>query len=145
MAVLYVDLDGFKQINDAHGHEAGDALLQSTTQRLRKCIRDCDTVSRQGGDEFVVLLADVAQREDVVKAAQRILRSISKPHQIGPHDLKVGASIGISLFPDDAVDADSLLRQADAALYRAKASGRGRYCFCGASPAGEKTARTAAS
>jgi diguanylate cyclase (GGDEF)-like protein/PAS domain S-box-containing protein len=129
VAVLYIDLDGFKQVNDAHGHEMGDALLQSVTQRLRKCIRDCDTVSRLGGDEFVVLLSEVTRQDDVVKAAQRILRAVSKPHRIGTHDATVGASIGISVFPEEAADPESLLRQADAAMYRAKTAGRGTYCF----------------
>ncbi len=143
VAVLYVDLDGFKQVNDEHGHDAGDVLLQSVTQRLRKCVRDCDTLSRQGGDEFVVLLSEIAHQDDVTKAARRILRSISKPHRVGSRDLKIGASIGISLFPEDAADAESLLRQADAAMYRAKSNGRRTYCFWRGEP--PSTSRQAAS
>ena len=129
VAVLFLDLDGFKLINDTRGHAVGDRLLQSVSKRLRKCIRDADTVSRIGGDEFVVLLSDVAGPKDAAVSAERILDSLTFPHLIDGVALHVTASIGISLCPGDASNADTLIANADAAMYEAKASGRKRYLF----------------
>ena len=138
VAVLYLDLDGFKLINDTQGHAVGDKLLQSVTARLLACVRDCDTVSRMGGDEFVILLPEVHQAEDTAMAARRILQSMGEPHTIDGLELMVTASIGISLYPDDAGSAGELLANADGAMYEAKSSGRAGYVFYPAVDAGEE-------
>jgi diguanylate cyclase (GGDEF)-like protein/PAS domain S-box-containing protein len=126
-AMLFLDLDGFKHINDSLGHSVGDRLLQSIAGRLVDCARASDTVSRQGGDEFIVLLADMQQPEDAAIAARRILNAISAAHSIDHHDLHVTASIGVSVYPDDGKDAETLIKNADNAMYRAKADGRNTY------------------
>jgi len=105
VAVLFLDVDGFKHINDSLGHAIGDKLLQSISKRLEKCIRGGDTVSRQGGDEFVALLSEVERAEDTVPVASRMLQALGEVHSIDGHDLHVTASIGISIFPDDGPDA----------------------------------------
>ncbi len=129
VALLYLDLDGFKLINDTRGHAVGDELLKSVTERLLACVRECDTVSRMGGDEFVVLLSAVNQPEDAAITANRILQSLSMPHSIDPADVRVTASIGISIYPDDARSPVELLSNADAAMYEAKTSGTAKYIF----------------
>ena len=105
LAILFLDLDGFKYINDSLGHSFGDQLLKSVSQRLIGAVRDSDTVSRQGGDEFVILLSDLQMPEEASTAAIRLLHSVLEPHALGPHDLHVTASIGVSVFPDDGDDA----------------------------------------
>jgi diguanylate cyclase (GGDEF)-like protein/PAS domain S-box-containing protein len=120
VAVLFLDLNGFKHINDSLGHPAGDKLLQSVARRLSDCVRAPDTVSRQGGDEFVVLLQEVRQAEDIAIAASRMLRAVEKAHSIDDHELHVTASIGVSLYPDDGLDAETLIKNADTAMYQAK-------------------------
>ena len=129
VALLYLDLDGFKLINDTKGHAVGDKLLKSVSERLISCVRECDTVSWVGGDEFVVLLTDVAGPESAGATASRILRSLNLPHTLDGFELKASASIGISLYPGDAEDADQLLANADAAMYEAKSGGRTQYVF----------------
>lgn len=129
VALLFLDLDGFKQINDSFGHAAGDKLLQSIAKRLQGCVRRTDTVSRQGGDEFVVLLSEVQRSEDVATLARHIVESVSESHSIDGHILNVTASVGISIFPDNGVDAETLLQNADAAMYHAKENGRRGYRF----------------
>jgi diguanylate cyclase len=130
LAVLYVDLDNFKDINDSFGHSVGDQLLQSAAKRLEKCIRHSDTVSRQGGDEFVVLLSEVESLQDAACVSEKLIKAMAEPHLIEDHELKVTLSIGISLFPDDAADAEALLTNADTAMYHAKRVGRNCYkCF----------------
>ena len=130
MALLYVDLDRFKHINDSLGHAVGDQLLQSAARRLLDCVRSSDTVSRHGGDEFVVLLAEVMHPQDAVICADKMIRALESPHQIGTHELHVSASIGIATFPGDAEDVESLIRNADVAMYQAKTNGRNGYqCF----------------
>jgi diguanylate cyclase (GGDEF)-like protein/PAS domain S-box-containing protein len=129
VAVLFLDLDGFKHINDSLGHPVGDKLLQSIGKRLTATVRGADTVSRQGGDEFVVLLADLAQAEDAVTMAARILRTVAMPHSVDPHDLHVTTSIGVSVYPDDGEDAETLIKNADTAMYQAKENGRQSYQF----------------
>jgi diguanylate cyclase (GGDEF)-like protein len=129
VAVLFLDLDGFKHINDSLGHAFGDKLLQSVARRLVKCVRACDTVSRQGGDEFVVLLSEVARPENPAITAERILKAITEGHSIDQNDVHVTASIGISVYPDDGLDAETLLKNADTAMYQAKADGRQSYKF----------------
>ena len=129
IAVLFLDLDGFKHINDSLGHPIGDKLLQSIARRLTDCLRTSDTVSRQGGDEFVVLLAEIEQIEDIAFAARRILQSIAAPHAIDSHELYVTATIGISVHPDDGLDGATLIKNADTAMYHAKEHGRQSYEF----------------
>jgi diguanylate cyclase (GGDEF)-like protein/PAS domain S-box-containing protein len=129
VAVLFLDLDGFKHINDSLGHAIGDKLLQSIAKRLVGCVRGSDTVSRQGGDEFVVLLAEVQQSGDVSSTARRMLRAVAAPHIIDQHELHVTTSIGVSVFPDDGQDAETLIKNADTAMYQAKEKGRQSYQF----------------
>ena len=129
VAVLFLDLDGFKHINDSLGHPTGDKLLQSIAKRLVGCVRTSDTVSRQGGDEFVVLLTESRQWEDAVVVAERILKAVAQSHPIETHDLHVTTSIGVSVYPDDGEDAETLIRNADIAMYQAKERGRNSYQF----------------
>ena len=127
VALLYVDLDRFKQTNDSLGHNVGDLLLQGVAKKLLACVRSSDTVSRLGGDEFVLVLADVHGAADAASCAEKILHALSGGFLIGDLNLNVTASIGIALYPAHAGDADTLLRHADAAMYRAKYSGRASY------------------
>ncbi|WP_189941928.1 EAL domain-containing protein [Sulfuriferula thiophila] len=129
LAVLFMDLDRFKTINDSLGHLVGDKLLQSVAHRLTACVRGSDTVSRQGGDEFIVLLADVENANAAGHSATKILTALAENHCIAEHDLNVTLSIGISIFPDDGEDAETLLKNADAAMYHAKENGRNNYQF----------------
>ncbi|MDP9142296.1 MAG: EAL domain-containing protein, partial [Pseudomonadota bacterium] len=129
LALLFLDMDRFKHINDSLGHTIGDRLLQSVATRLRACVRSSDTVSRQGGDEFVILLSDIARPADAEISAEKILVALASPHSVDHHNLYVSASIGIATFPDDGVDADTLLQHADLAMYQAKANGRNNVQF----------------
>ncbi len=129
VAVLFLDLDGFKYINDSLGHPTGDKLLQSIAKRLVDCIRGSDSVSRQGGDEFVVLLLELEQAEDAAITARRMLHAVAQPHFIDQHDLHVTSSIGVSVYPDDGRDAATLIRNADTAMYQAKENGRRSFQF----------------
>jgi diguanylate cyclase (GGDEF)-like protein/PAS domain S-box-containing protein len=129
LAVLFLDLDGFKHINDSLGHPLGDKLLQSVARRLVDCARSSDTVSRQGGDEFVVLLSEVQEPEDAVLAASRMLKAVAEAHSIDEHDLHVTTSIGVSIFPEDGADAQTLIQNADTAMYQAKENGRQSYQY----------------
>ncbi len=129
VAVLFLDLDGFKHINDSLGHPTGDRLLQSIAQRLVSCVRLSDTVSRQGGDEFVILLSEIEQAEDAAVAARRMLDAVAQAHSIDQHDLHVTTSIGVSVCPDDGLDAETLIKNADTAMYQAKENGRQSYQF----------------
>jgi diguanylate cyclase (GGDEF)-like protein len=123
VAVLFIDLDGFKGINDAHGHDAGDAVLKSVAQRFRQVVRADDTIARRGGDEFLAILKDVEGAQSAQALAQRILDALAVPTAHGEKALRVGASIGIAIFPEHAVTADDMLRAGDAAMYEAKRSG----------------------
>lgn len=129
VAVLFLDLDGFKRINDSLGHPIGDKLLQSIAKRLVGCVRGTDTISRQGGDEFVVLLSKLEQSEDTANTASRMLRAVADPYSIEQHELHVTASIGVSVYPDDGLDAETLIKNADTAMYQAKENGRHSYQF----------------
>jgi diguanylate cyclase (GGDEF)-like protein len=129
VAVLFLDLDGFKHINDSLGHPIGDKLLQSISKRLVSCVRSSDTVSRQGGDEFVVLLSEMEQQEDAAISAIRVLEAVAEAHSIDHHDLHLTASIGVSVYPDDGLDAETLIKNADTAMYQAKENGRQSYQF----------------
>jgi diguanylate cyclase (GGDEF)-like protein len=128
-ALLYIDLDHFKRVNDSVGHTAGDQLLTIVAQRLRSCIKDGDTVARLGGDEFTVILRNVAEPDAASSVAQRIIESLQLPVNIAGRDCYVCASIGITLFPDDATMIEDLMRNADTAMYRAKDLGRSRMTF----------------
>jgi diguanylate cyclase (GGDEF)-like protein/PAS domain S-box-containing protein len=129
VAVLFVDLDQFKRINDSLGHEVGDKLLRSVAGRLIASVRQSDTVCRFGGDEFVVLLSQVEQVEGAAISARKILRAVAAPHIIGDRSLDISVSIGGSIYPGDGRDSETLLSQADAAMYEAKLHGRNRYEF----------------
>jgi diguanylate cyclase (GGDEF)-like protein/PAS domain S-box-containing protein len=129
LAVLFLDLDGFKNVNDSMGHAIGDKLLQSVAKRLVGCVRASDTVSRQGGDEFVVLLSEMEHLGDAAITATRMLHAVAAVHSIDQHDLHITASIGASVYPDDALDADTLIKHADTAMYQAKENGRHGYQF----------------
>ncbi len=129
MAVLFIDLDNFKTVNDSLGHHVGDDLLREVARRIAATVRDSDLVSRLGGDEFVVVLSEIVSSEDASLVAQKLLEVISAPALIEGHKLHVSPSVGISLFPADGVTADDLIRNADAAMYHAKESGRGNYKF----------------
>jgi diguanylate cyclase (GGDEF)-like protein/PAS domain S-box-containing protein len=129
LALLFLDLDGFKHINDSLGHPIGDKLLQSIAKRLITCVRASDTVSRQGGDEFVVLLSEMQHPEDAAIAARRMLESVAAPHSIDQHELHVTTSIGVSVYPDDGLDAETLIKNADTAMYQAKENGRHSYRY----------------
>jgi len=126
ISLLFLDIDRFKQINDTLGHGVGDQLLQSVGQRLLECVREQDTVSRQGGDEFIVVLSD-AGAEGAELVAEKIMQNITHPYIIEQHDLRITASIGIAVYPDHAQDSESLIKYADVAMYQAKESGRNCY------------------
>ncbi len=128
IALLFVDLDHFKTINDSLGHSAGDALLSEVARRLQSCVRRMDTVARLGGDEFVVLLTDVTI-EGATEVARKLIYRVARPYQIENHELRVTPSLGISVFPQDGRDFESLLKHSDTAMYRAKESGRNAYQF----------------
>jgi diguanylate cyclase (GGDEF)-like protein len=126
VAILFLDLDRFKNINDSLGHEIGDQVLVAVAQRLRRCLRAEDTLARLGGDEFAILLPEIADRRDTHLVTDKCLAALSAPEVIGGHELTVNASIGVAVFPQDGADVQHLLRSADAAMYRAKARGGGR-------------------
>ena len=143
VATVLFDLDHFKRINETLGHSVGDRLLVAVAERLRQCVRDYDAVSRAeavssksgttlarlGGDEFILAMADIERVEDAAKAAQRLIQAMQAPFQMDEHEIVVTASIGISLYPDDGEDAETLLKNADSALYHAKDAGRNNYQF----------------
>jgi diguanylate cyclase (GGDEF)-like protein/PAS domain S-box-containing protein len=127
VVLLFIDLDDFKPVNDTLGHTLGDRLLQSVADRLRNCVRQADTVCRFGGDEFLVLLPDVPVAHDAAICAAKLIRSLQSAHDIGGHQLRVTASIGVSSYPRDAADGNGLLKCADTAMYRAKSQGGNRF------------------
>ncbi|CAM2152974.1 diguanylate cyclase [Pararobbsia alpina] len=129
VAVLFVDLDGFKKVNDTAGHEAGDALLRSVAHRLLQCVRESDTLARVGGDEFVIAVSDFGEVGNLAVLAQHVLDTIAVPFAVAGNEYYLGVSIGISLSPSDGVDANGLIRNADAAMYHAKQLGRNNFQF----------------
>jgi diguanylate cyclase (GGDEF)-like protein len=131
VAVLFLDLDGFKPINDRLGHSAGDVVLQAVADRLQTCVRDCDTASRYGGDEFVILLTEIWGEENAALVADKVLEAIRQPIQIGAESVQISTSIGIAIFPDHGKDADTLIEKADRAMYIAKQNGSGQFAFPG--------------
>lgn len=128
-ALLFIDLDNFKAVNDTRGHAVGDWLLQEVAGRLAACIREADTVARLGGDEFTVILQDVGGADDAAKLAQKIVTYLAEPFYAEGGDIFIGGSVGITLYPNDAADAGTLIRNADMAMYRAKEAGRNGYRF----------------
>jgi len=129
ITLMYIDLDGFKHVNDTMGHHVGDLLLEQVAARLRLCVRESDTLARLGGDEFTILLNDTHEREDVTMVAKKIIESIDQPFDLAGGTAKIGASIGIASYPDDASTGGTLLIVADKAMYAAKAAGRNTYRF----------------
>lgn len=129
VALLFLDLDNFKHINDSLGHATGDKLLQAVSKRLSDCVRNADTVSRQGGDEFILLLADIKHEQDAALSAQKILDELKLPYLINKCNLHISTSIGISVYPNDGLDAETLIKSADTAMYYAKDKGRANYQF----------------
>jgi two-component system, cell cycle response regulator len=144
MAVMYMDLDGFKQVNDQHGHACGDGLLKEVADRLRSVARKEDTVARIGGDEFIMVLCEISRVEDTVRPATRILDLLEAPFEIDGKSVRVSGSIGIAFYPTDAEDSEALIARADEALYSAKDAGKNRYQFA-ARPAFDATRAKAAS
>jgi diguanylate cyclase (GGDEF)-like protein len=129
LAVLCLDLDRFKGVNDTVGHPIGDLLLKAVADRLRQCVRSTDLIARLGGDEFAIVQTDIQQMADATMLASRMIEAVSAPYNIEDHQLVIGLSVGITVAPNDGLDADQLLKNADMALYRAKADGRGVYRF----------------
>jgi diguanylate cyclase (GGDEF)-like protein/PAS domain S-box-containing protein len=130
IALLYLDLDGFKLVNDTLGHAVGDALLVQVAARLRSCVREGDMLARLGGDEFMVVMRKIRAREDAVMLAEKLLEDLSSSFEVNGHLLAIGASIGISIFPDDAANSEELIQQADSAMYVGKREGKNRVtCF----------------
>lgn len=129
VGVMFIDLDGFKLVNDTLGHDVGDLLLQETSERLKKCVRNTDTVSRFGGDEFTILMPNLHDPRDAPLVASRILESIAQPFHLKGNDSFVSTSIGITVYPEDAKEAGDLLRNADSAMYQAKERGKANYQF----------------
>jgi diguanylate cyclase (GGDEF)-like protein len=136
-ALLYLDLDRFKEVNDTFGHSAGDQVLQHAAKCLVASIRGADTVSRQGGDEFILLLAEMPSAVDVVLVVQKLIASLGAPITVGGEVIGLTASIGISIYPEDGEDAKILIDRADAAMYRAKKRGGGRFVFHHDEPSAE--------
>ena len=129
LAVMFLDLDRFKAINDTLGHNVGDQLLKIAAERLRSCVRDSDTVARLGGDEFTVIVEDIVEDHDAAAVAQKILDTLSQPFNLYGHEVFISVSVGVTLYPSDDENADNLLRNADSAMYRAKEFGRNNFQF----------------
>jgi len=129
LAVLCLDLDRFKQVNDTLGHPAGDALLRAVADRLRQCVRRSDTVARLGGDEFAIIQSPIASVDEAGSLAQRVIAVLSEPYDLGEHRIAIGTSVGVVVAPTDSMQADVLLKMADMALYRSKGEGRGTARF----------------
>jgi diguanylate cyclase (GGDEF)-like protein len=129
VALMFLDLDGFKEVNDTLGHEMGDIVLKETAERLKNCVREVDTVARLGGDEFTIILADLHDATSVERVALDILHKLSEPFQLGAETAQVGISIGITLYPEDATDTEELIKNADQAMYAAKLAGRNRFHY----------------
>lgn len=145
VGVLYLDLDGFKQVNDCFGHDCGDKLLTIVADRLLSASREEDTIARIGGDEFVIVLAQIRQASDVHRLASELVRVLSEPCIIDGHMVKVTASIGVSFYPHNATEADDLINHADKALYEAKRCGKNQYLVAGPGRGSEAFASSASS
>jgi diguanylate cyclase (GGDEF)-like protein/PAS domain S-box-containing protein len=131
VALLYLDLDGFKPVNDALGHKCGDKLLQTVARRLQRSVREEDTIARLGGDEFAVILEQLSRPRDAAATARKLLHALARPYLLEGHKAKLTASIGITVYPLDGADVDTLVKRADGAMYRAKTERRNDYRFWG--------------
>jgi diguanylate cyclase (GGDEF)-like protein len=129
LAVLFIDLDGFKPVNDQYGHQAGDVVLSALAGRMQQKLRESDTVARLGGDEFVVLLQNVGSDEEVLRVGEGLLAAVEAPVEFEERLIYLSCSIGIAFFPENAADREALMLCADAAMYRAKVAGKGRLCI----------------
>ncbi|MET0119132.1 MAG: diguanylate cyclase [Sedimenticola sp.] len=129
IALLFMDLDGFKEVNDRHGHESGDLVLQETAKRLKNCLREEDTVGRMGGDEFTVILNNLADREDATGVAEKLIQAIDEPYEIANEIQQIGISIGVAIYPEDTDVMDTLMQYADDAMYRVKRSGKNSFRY----------------
>ena len=132
-AVMFIDLDNLKRVNDTFGHSGGDALIRAVTERLKGCVREADTLARVGGDEFMLLVPEIADETDAVTVASKTLAGVAEPFQIQGETMSITTSIGIAFYPRDGEDPETLMACADKALYRAKETGKNRYRFCAAS------------
>jgi diguanylate cyclase (GGDEF)-like protein len=135
VGVLFFDLDHFKSINDSYGHHVGDQLLRRIAERTRGCVREIDTVCRLGGDEFVLVLPELHEAADAAAVARKLLSGLSQPYSIDERELTVTPTVGISIYPRDGSDVDTLMRNADTAMYHAKESGKNHYRFYRPAPA----------
>lgn len=130
IALLFIDLDGFKDVNDQYGHSAGDEVLCIMAQRMKTITREEDTLARFGGDEFIVILSDIDDKHRTTQIVARLLSSIAKPLHVSEYEMSLSASIGISLYPENRdISADTLIQQADQAMYQAKLAGKNGYYF----------------
>ncbi|MBP1711606.1 MAG: Response regulator containing a CheY-like receiver domain and a domain, partial [Deltaproteobacteria bacterium] len=129
VAVMFIDLDGFKDVNDTLGHDAGDYVLQQVAQRMLSCVRETDTVTRIGGDEFLIIATEINTPDNAAQIAEKVIHLASKPVIFKGQQVVVGASIGIALFPDDGKDMEQLIKKADEAMYRIKKAGKSGFCF----------------
>jgi len=129
VALLFIDLDHFKAVNDTLGHVVGDSLLQMVAERLHECVRESDTIARFGGDEFVIVLDSVKDTNAAASVAKKIIATLERPFDLNGHEAFIGTSIGNTIFPTDSTDVGTMLRNADMAMYRAKAAGRNNYQF----------------
>ena len=138
MALLFLDLDGFKAVNDNYGHSMGDSVLIEITRRLKNSLRDVDTMARIGGDEFAIMVSDVERPKDAAEVAEKILTTFRHPLRVKESEIAITASIGISVYPDDADNVDHLLHTADSAMYQIKSDGYNNYRFFQAGPTHKK-------
>jgi diguanylate cyclase (GGDEF)-like protein len=129
VALLFLDLDNFKTINDSLGHAIGDSMIRELAGRLKQCVSDTDTVSRQGGDEFLILLPNLPDVDATAPIVVKIMACLQEPCEIDGHELNTSVSVGVAMYPDDGADFDSLMKKADMAMYRAKDAGRNAYRF----------------
>src|SRR5690606_23055535 len=129
MALLFIDLDKFKEVNDTLGHKMGDLLLQEAARRISCCVREADTVARLGGDEFIIILSELDDAGNIERVAESIRLSLSEPFRLKNEVAYISASIGITLYPDDATEMEDLLKNADQAMYAAKDGGRNRFAY----------------
>jgi diguanylate cyclase (GGDEF)-like protein len=138
LALLFLDLNDFKEVNDTLGHAVGDEVLKIAAERLSACVRETDTVSRHGGDEFLILLSEIADAADAARVAEKMIAALAAPCRVDDHVLRLTASIGVSVYPEDGSEADELIGSADAAMYRAKSEGAGSFVFRGAGATAER-------
>jgi diguanylate cyclase (GGDEF)-like protein len=131
LAVCFIDLDGFKLVNDTYGHDVGDTLLQEVASKLRSCARESDTIGRLGGDEFVIVFSDVSSLEDSGRLSQNIVESMASIVEVKNHKVEIGASVGIAIYPNHSRNPEVLLKLADDAMYEAKSAGKGIWKFHG--------------